>query len=42
MAVLGSDNVTFEIDGASLTLLAGDNGLQYSAAMDLAGEWVSR
>jgi heat shock protein HslJ len=35
VAVLGADNITFEIDGASLTLMAGANGLQYSAAMDL-------
>ncbi len=35
VAVLGAEEITFVIDGSSLTLMAGANGLQYSAATDL-------
>jgi heat shock protein HslJ len=33
--VLSADDVTFVIDGSTLTLMAGQDGLQYSAAMDM-------
>jgi heat shock protein HslJ len=34
--MLNADDVTFEIDHATLTLQAGDNGLQYDAALDVS------
>ncbi len=35
-AVLGSETVDFSIDHATLSLQAGDNGLQYGAALDVS------
>jgi heat shock protein HslJ len=36
LAVLSADHVTFSIDHATLTLQAGDHGLQYAAAVDVS------